>query len=217
MAGSKIVPEVAAHYPDLIDTWITPEDGAPPPLDVPWLSLSKALFDELDTFETRGPLVVVKVSPMAAFDDAAPWPEGCTLFLGFQNPDNVGAIVRSAVAMGVSRIVLLKGAALPHHPKAMRAAGPALLAASFLKGPSIRELKIKGAPLFALDAGGTVLSSATFPARFGLLPGVEGPGLPTELEDAVRLSIPMVGGVESLNAATATAIALYEWRRRSKQ
>ena len=51
-----------------------------------------------------------------------------------------------------------------------------------------------------------------FPQGFGLLPGVEGPGLPDRFR-AHALAIPMAGNVESLNAATAAAIALYLWSR----
>ena len=58
-----------------------------------------------------------------------------------------------------------------------------------------------------------MLQETVFPPSFALLPGVEGPGLPDHIAKEHRVSIPMKPGVESLNAATATAIALYEWRR----
>ena len=45
------------------------------------------------------------------------------------------------------------------------------------------------------------------------MPGVEGPGLPPHLREAPRRRIPIAPEVESLNAATATAIALYAWRQ----
>jgi tRNA G18 (ribose-2'-O)-methylase SpoU len=95
----------------------------------------------------------------------------------------------------------------------MRAAGTALLTTAFERGPSIQDLRITGAPLLALDAGGKPLQATIFPQSFALLPGVEGPGIPDHVEGSQRISIPMEPGVESLNAATATAIALYEWRR----
>ena len=213
IAGDKIIPEVVSHHGDRITCWITPEAGEPPPLPIPWLVLAKHLFDEIDQFGTKSPLITVKLPTFAEWLDAAPWPQGCTLFLALQNPENVGGVVRSAAAFGVSRIVLLKEAAQPFHPKAMRAAGTALLATTFERGPSIKELRVKGAPLFALDAGGTPLQLAAFPPTFALLPGVEGPGVPSHVARGGRLSIPMEPGIESLNAGTATAIALYEWRR----
>jgi tRNA G18 (ribose-2'-O)-methylase SpoU len=67
-------------------------------------------------------------------------------------------------------------------------------------------------PLIALAAHGRPLAQTRFPDSFYLLTGMEGPGLPPQWQpDAI--SIPMAPGVESLNAAVATAIALYEWRR----
>ena len=68
-------------------------------------------------------------------------------------------------------------------------------------------------PLFALSAEGPELGVEPFPDRFGLVTGVEGPGLPDHLRAGPTRRIPMEPGVESLNAATATAIALYAWRR----
>jgi len=213
IAGDKIIPEVAEHHPSLITAWISPEGGKPPPLDVPWIVLGPKLFDTLNQFGTRSPLLVVKLPQIPIWSDKADWPTGCSLFLALQNPDNLGAVIRSAVAFGVSRLVLLKESAHPFHPKSMRSAGTALLKARFERGPSINELDVTGAPLFALDAGGAPLEETTFPERFALLPGVEGPGVPGHLALSQRISISMQPGVESLNATTATAIALYEWRR----
>lgn len=213
-AGDKLIPEVFESYFGRVNSWITPEGGAPPPAEVTWVQLAKELFTELDQFGTGGPLVTVSVPRFVAWRAADAWPEGCTLFLALQNPENVGAVVRSAVAFGVPRIVLLKECAHPYHPKAMRAAGTALLAAQFLKGPAIAELDVGATPLFALDMEGTPLRQVEFPSRFGLLPGVEGPGIPDLIPKESCVSIPMASGVESLNAGVAAAIALYEWRSR---
>lgn len=213
MAGDKVIPEVAAQYASRVAAWITREGVKPPAVEAPWTVLETTLFAVLDQFGTDGPMAVVTVPTMPAWSDAAPWPKGCTLFLALQNPENLGAVIRSATAFGVSRIVLLKEAAHPFHPKAMRAAGTALLGCDFLTGPAIADLQVTSVPLLALDAHGVALAKTKFPESFALLPGVEGPGLPADRKGMRRLSIPMQPGVESLNAATATAIALYEWRR----
>ena len=65
--------------------------------------------------------------------------------------------------------------------------------------------------MIALDTTGPELSEAPFPDRFGLVVGVEGPGLPAHLREGERRRIAMQPGVESLNAAAAAAIALYVW------
>ena len=60
---------------------------------------------------------------------------------------------------------------------------------------------------------GRPLPGHRFPESFCLLTGMEGPGLPPHWR-AKAVAIPMAPEVESLNAAVATAITLYEWRRR---
>jgi tRNA G18 (ribose-2'-O)-methylase SpoU len=122
-------------------------------------------------------------------------------------------VIRSAAAFGVARVVLLKEAAHPFHPKAARAAGTALFQVKLEQGPSIRELKSAEIPLLSLSADGPDLGSEPFPERFGLVVGVEGPGLPEHLRSGLTRRIPMEPGVESLNAATAAAVALYAWRQ----
>ncbi len=107
-AGDKLIPEVLTLHFSQVNSWITPPDGEAPPAGVAWLQLDKVLFDELDQFGTGGPLAVVNVPKFSVWDPDAEWPLGCTLFLALQNPDNVGAVVRSAAAFGVGRIVLLK-------------------------------------------------------------------------------------------------------------
>jgi 16S rRNA (guanine527-N7)-methyltransferase len=219
LSGSRIVAEVLARHPERVEAWISEPDGPPPPVEAitspTWLRLTGPLFRALDTAGTHAPLLLVHVPEMPAWSDEAPWPEGCTLFVPFQDPENVGAVVRSAAAFGVARLVLLREAAHPFHPRSARAAGPALFQVPILQGPSLRDLTSRHAPLIALSADGDNLASTPFPDRFGLVPGLEGPGLPDHLRQGPRRRIPIAPGVESLNAATATAIALYAWKTRS--
>jgi 16S rRNA (guanine(527)-N(7))-methyltransferase RsmG len=177
--------------------------------------LKKSLFNRLDPYGTNSPLAVVKIPEPGDWDlSAAP---GCTLLIPFQDPANVGSAIRSAAAFDVSRIVILKEGANPYHPKSVRASVGTVFGVDILKGPSLyglRQALGKLAPLVvALDAGGEPLHFFSFPERFILLPGIEGPGLPPELRER-SVSIPLSGAVESLNAASALSIALYEWRRR---
>ena len=82
-----------------------------------------------------------------------------------------------------------------------------------LRGPGIQELETSEIPLIALSTDGPELDREPFPRDLGLLPGVEGPGLPSRFREGLRRRIPIAEGVESLNAATATAVALYAWSR----
>jgi 16S rRNA (guanine527-N7)-methyltransferase len=215
IAGPRLTAEVLTRFPERVVSWLTPLDGPPPPAEtadrLTWLRLASPLFKELDTAGTHAPLLKVQVPEIPEWSDETPWPEGCTLFLPFQDPENVGAALRSAAAFQVARVVLLREAAHPFHPRAIRAAGPAVFQVPLFQGPSIHELSSNQAPLWPLSADGDDLGSVRFPDRFGLIPGLEGPGLPDHLRQRPGLRIPIAQGVESLNAATATAVALYAW------
>lgn len=214
LAGSRMVDEVVARSGDHVEAWMTTAQGPPPPrADLPWYRLADPLFRALDVSGTHAPLLLVKVPSIPEWSDEAPWPLGCTLFVAFQDPENVGAVIRSAAAFGVAQVVLLREAAHPFHPRSSRAAGPALFQVPLRRGPSIEELDPRRAPLIALATDGPELGGSPLPERFGLVPGVEGPGLPAHLRRGSRRRIAMEPGVESLNAATATAIALYAWRQ----
>ena len=180
------------------------------------LLLKKALFNELDLFNTKGPLLEVDLPEFGEWDRTAG--PGCTLLVPFQDPVNVGSAVRSAAGFGVKDVVMLEGAAHPFHPKSVRSSAGAVFAVRFMRGPALHDLPsvlgAGGPELIALDRGGRPLPGVTFPERFLLLPGIEGPGLPDELK-ARAVAIPLDDAIESLNAPVALSIALYEWRRHS--
>jgi 16S rRNA (guanine527-N7)-methyltransferase len=216
LAGVRICDEVVGRFPEQVLGWLTPAQGPPPPTEaIPWIRLTDSLFKELDVAGTHAPLLLVNVPETKQWSDDEPWPAGCTLFVPFQDPENVGAVIRSAAAFGVARVVLLKEAAHPFHPRSSRAAGPALFQVPLQVGPRLADLRVSAAPLVAMDTTGPELSDAPFPERFGLVVGVEGPGLPLHLREGQRRRIAMQPGVESLNAAAAAAIALYVWSRRA--
>lgn len=213
MAGPRHVAEMLRDFPRACVAWVSP-DIAPPagaPASLDWYRVSARLFREIDTTGTRAPLLLVQVPTMPAWSDND-WPPGCTLFVPFQDPENVGAVIRSAAAFGVARVVLLEEAAHPFHPRSVRAAaGTPLFRVPLLSGPAAAALEVTAAPLLALSPTGDDIGQFSFPPCFGLLPGLEGPGLP-RVPHATHLRIPMQPGVESLNAATATAITLHVWR-----
>ena len=174
--------------------------------------LSKELFAKLDIYGTDAPLLLISAP------EPEPWPEnlepGLTLFLPFQNPINLGTIIRSAAAMGAG-VVVLKEAANIYHPKTLRAAGPAIFHTKIWHGPDlgklvalIAEAGLDQLPIFALSPKGENLFKFKFPSTLGLVAGPEGPGLDNIWPSASRLSIPMQPGVESLNAAAAVDMAM---------
>jgi 16S rRNA (guanine527-N7)-methyltransferase len=213
LAGSRPIAEILDRHADHVDAWVTNTKGDPPPQSsILWIRLADPLFAELDAAGTHAPLLLVRVPSIADWNADIAAPPGCTLFVPFQDPENVGAVIRSAAAFGVARVVLLREAAHPFHPRSSRAAGPALFQVPLFRGPSIGELHAANLPLITLSAEGEDLATSPFPPSFGLVPGLEGPGLPEHLRGTLARRIPIAEGVESLNAATATAIALYQWK-----
>jgi 16S rRNA (guanine527-N7)-methyltransferase len=215
--GQKQVAETLAGIPGKCIAWLGKGDKNPPPEDLPpqvmWYQLAPPLFETLDIFGTAHPILLVKIEDIPKWKPSDGLAPGCTLFVPFQDPENVGAVIRSAVAFGVSDIIVLAEAANPFHPKSIRASGGAVLRAHLLEGPSIADLP-EELPLVPLSTEGIKISDLKFPERFGLLPGIEGPGLPEKFRKGA-VSIPIAASVESLNGVVAAAIAMFKWAESS--
>jgi tRNA G18 (ribose-2'-O)-methylase SpoU len=139
--------------------------------------------------------------------------------------DNLGACVRNATAFGAEALVLSPRAADPFYRKAIRVALGSTFELPIVRLRSwpadLLALKSRlGLTLVAtvLDPAAVPLSQFRRPARVGLLLGSEGPGLSPAARAAcdVRLTIPMSPGADSLNVATAAAIALYHLQQVSE-
>lgn len=87
-------------------------------------TLKKHLYNELDSFNTSAPLLVIQ--PPVISQWAFSLAEGCNLLIPFQDPVNVGAVIRSAAGFGVKKIIMLKEAAHPFHPRSIRASAGAV-------------------------------------------------------------------------------------------
>lgn len=185
------------------------------PKDISIYHLSSNLFRQVDLFDTGQPILLVRVPRFTQWHDELR-EKGCTLCIPFQDPANVGAVIRSAAAFGVSRVVMLEEAAHPFLPKSVRVAGSALFRVPLFQGPSLDEFKVSDGPVVTLSPDGKDIGVYRFPDTFCMVSGLEGPGLPGNLREATALAIPMESGVESINAALATGIALYLWQSRLK-
>ena len=141
---------------------------------------------------------------------------------GLQDPGNAGTIVRATEAFGGTGMVFLKGTVSPHNPKTLRASAGSLFRVPFVHGvatlTAIATLRQNGIKLFAAMPVASTTSADSLAAtdlsgRCGLIVGSEALGVGAEWRAAAaHVSIPTVG-VESLNAAIAAGILLYEARR----
>jgi 16S rRNA (guanine527-N7)-methyltransferase len=214
-SGERIVTDTLARHPIACRTWISGGNDQPPvahsPTTMTWARLAPALYKELDVFGTNHPLLIVDVPEIATWLPEEGFADGCSVLIPFQDPENVGTVIRSAVAFGARDVILLAESAHPFHPRAIRASAGAVLSARLFRGPSIADISAD-LPILGLSGEGRPLETVDFPSSFGLLPGLEGPGLPPAWRGSA-ISIPIASEVESLNAAAAVSIALYAWSR----
>ncbi len=144
--------------------------------------------------------------------------ENCIFLEGIQDAGNVGGILRSAAAFGVSHAVLGAGCADAWSPKVLRAGMGAHFALVIEEKADLAGAmeRFGGRVACTVARGGVALPDADVSGRVGWLFGAEGRGVSAALaaRSALRVTIPMPGGAESLNVAAAAAVCLYEAARR---
>jgi RNA methyltransferase, TrmH family len=138
----------------------------------------------------------------------------CLLLEDVQDPGNVGSILRSAAAAGVEQIFLSPGCAFAWAPKVLRAAQGAHFHLEIREDLDLVAWTraYRGKVVATAVAAGSSLYDADLTGRIAIAIGNEGAGISPALRAAARLtvSIPMPGRFESLNAAAAAAVCLFE-------
>lgn len=214
ISGRKIVPELLKSRQGIV-ALLTPSPEALKDLNWPSTThvfqLKKDLFNSLDVSGTRFPLIVAR-TPRAATAEIEEPPLGLELVLALSDPNNLGAVIRSAEAFQVKKIILLKECANPFLPKVLRASSGSSFRVPIAFGPSILSISKKAASMMlGLDRKGDTLSDFKWPENCRILLGEEGQGLPKDLLLGTSLSIPMAPRMDSLNATVAASIVMYKY------
>lgn len=185
------------------------------------LSVPNDLFEKIsDTKSPQGVLCVCKMPELRL-------PVGQIRvggkYLALENlsdPANLGTIARTAEALGIDGLILSAGSCDPYSPKALRAGMGSLLRIPLTVTEDliglIEELKAKGIPAYAAVPARDALAVTEVPLCDGgiVMIGNEGNGLSEEAKSAAdKVTIPMAGRAESLNAAAAAAIMMWEMCR----
>ncbi len=137
-----------------------------------------------------------------------------------EDPQNLGAILRSADVFAADLVLAPRRRSAPLSDAAVRASAGAAAFAPLALVPNLpealRKLKRAGYWLYAADMDGASLPEADIAERSAIVLGNEGSGLArlVRAECDFALSIPMAGHVDSLNVSTAAAVLMYEFRRR---
>ena len=181
---------------------------------------SGTVMDAVSPVKSTSDMVALAARP--AFE-ASPYAVASPLVVvicDMQNPGNVGAIVRVAEAAGASGVVVAGQSADPYGWKALRGSMGSALRVPISLEPSahdaVTNARRHGASIVAtVPREGVQPFEATLSGPTALLIGGEGVGLAPDVVDTAdqRVSIPMNAPVESLNAAVAAAVLLYEARR----
>jgi TrmH family RNA methyltransferase len=209
LSGEKLIREFARAGGLEVIAELVSSRGEPLTQAPKQYRLTAELFRELDEIGTHHSLLVVRAPEIPRWDaDSAC--SGLEVFCPLGDPQNLGALLRSAEAFGASRVVLLEEAANPYLPKTLKASAGSSLRVRLERGPSLRELS---GSFVALELNGRSLTDYKWKKSVRLLVGEEGPGLSALSEKArvEAISIP-TSGVESLNAGVAAGIALFHYR-----
>jgi RNA methyltransferase, TrmH family len=136
-----------------------------------------------------------------------------------QDAGNVGTILRSAAAFGFAQVIALSGTAALWSPKVLRAGMGAHFALRLVEGVEPAALEALRLPLLASSPhAAQAIDEVALPWPCAWVLGHEGQGIaPTLLERCAQsLRVPQPGGEESLNAAAAAAVCLYESARQRR-
>lgn len=193
------------------------------PGSVPVYSATKAVMSAVAGFPIhRGVMAVGLRGPEAPLSlPPAPAPALVLGLVGLTNHDNVGALFRNAAAFGADGLLLDPATCDPLYRKAIRVSAGAALIVPFARIDGEAMLRFAEAhdlvPLAFSPGGSEVLADLDAPPRTLLMLGTEGPGLsPSLMARARTVRIPMAAGFDSLNVATAGALALHHLAMRNR-
>ena len=210
--GTKLLQEAVRYYPGLETVILTDGIQAQVPEPVKVVRVPEDVMASISPMETpQGALFVCRMPEKKAFVPSAPM----LLLDGIQDPGNLGTILRTADAMNV-KVALLEGCADPYSHKVVRASMGAVLRCDVVQTTweEAREtLKAAGIPVAvtALSDRARDIRQADV-ANMAVVIGSEGQGVRQEVLDSAdaELIIPMNDHCESLNAAIAAAIVMWQ-------
>lgn len=191
------------------------------PRDAEVTEIPDRLFDQIAQTETPQGIAALVELPSRHPDSVFAGPDALAIVAcGLQDPGNLGAMMRSAYALGGSALVTLPSTVSPFNPKAVRSSAGAVFRLPVFRGVDspalVAQARAAGVRLVAAQRRAPQLvTEADLRGPVAVLIGQEAAGLPREIaaQADVRVSIPLRSGADSLNAASAAGIVLYEAAR----
>jgi tRNA G18 (ribose-2'-O)-methylase SpoU len=194
------------------------------PADAAMYTASPQILESITGFHVhRGILASFHRRPLPELATLLAGARRLAVLEGLNTHTNLGALFRSAAALGIDGVVLSPNCADPLYRRSVRVSMGEVFAIPYAKTETWPEplaaIRAAGFTLLAMtpadDAVAMQHLSAAQRARPALLLGAEGPGLTRAALEAsdLRVSLPMQNGVDSLNVATAAAVAFWELSR----
>lgn len=184
---------------------------------VPVYMLSKELFDRTVDTETPQGIAAVSFRPVYTEESFFEGTDNVIVLDSLQDPGNIGTVIRSADAAGFSGAVVLKGTADLFSPKTVRAAAGSLYRVKllYLNDPedAVNILHKYGFKVAATSPYAKKLVYDTdISEKTAIVIGNEANGVRENLKELAdeNIKLPMAGNIESLNAAVAAAVVMYE-------
>ena len=193
--------------------------------DVPVYCAEADILTQLTGFKlTRGMLCAMKRKALPDVKEICKNKSRIVVLDKVMNPTNVGAIIRSAAALGIEAVLLTPGCSDPLYRRAARVSMGTVFQIewTFLPDDSLDEIKALGFKTVAMALKDNSLSISdsrlTDEKKLAVVMGTEGDGLSAEtISDCdFTVKIPMHHGVDSLNVAAASAVAFYQLGNRPK-
>ena len=187
--------------------------------NVPVFTAEFDVLTQLTGFKlTRGMLCAMKRKKLPSVKEICENKCRVVILDRVMNPTNVGAIIRSAAALGMDAVLLTPGCSDPLYRRAVRVSMGTVFQIewTFLENDSLDEIKALGFKTVAMALKDNTLSindpRLTAEKRLAVVMGTEGDGLSdkTIAECDYTVKIPMYHGVDSLNVAAASAVAFYQ-------
>ena len=187
--------------------------------DVPVFCAEFDVLTQLTGFKlTRGMLCAMKRKPLPDVKKLCENKSKIVVLDRVMNPTNVGAIIRSAAALGMDAVLLTPGCSDPLYRRAARVSMGTVFQIdwTFLTDESLDEIKALGYKTVAMALKDNSLSvddpRLTAEKKLAVIMGTEGDGLSdnTIADCDFTVKIPMYHGVDSLNVAAASAVAFYQ-------
>ncbi len=213
VARETVIRECIAHHPDAVDTILVPLGLANLWSGTPVRTIRDDLFAELNPSGTSCKAIAIVHAPVHTLTECLLKAHRVVILDGIQNPANVGAIVRSAAALGYDAVLTMPGTADPFHPTAVdTSVGTVLRLPCLPIAPTdLMAMADAGWAFVVLDAKADSGQRPSLPPHFAIVLGSEGsgpgnvwPSLPT-----IPLQIPMANAVDSLNVAVTAGIAMF--------